>query len=142
MRLDRSRALARLEAETHGVLSTVHPLRGADVVPCMYVVDGDLVAIPIDTVKDKASTRLERERNLEADPRAALLVEHWNPTNWSALWWVRAQLRHVTNPEASRIEVLEQALASRIDQYRERPFARLLVLEIVDLIGWSAEHNV
>ena len=40
------------------------------------------VGVPIDQVKPKSSSRLQRERNLEADPRAALLVEHWNRDDW------------------------------------------------------------
>src|SRR5256885_5647014 len=47
------------------------------------------VGVPIDRVKPKASLRLQRERNLEADPRATLLVEHWDRSDWSRLWWVR-----------------------------------------------------
>ena len=87
-----SDARTRLERADHGVLSTLHPTRGVDSVPVCFVVDGDLVAIPIDTVKPKRSTRLGRLRNLEADPRATLLVEHWDFDDWSALWWVRASL--------------------------------------------------
>src|SRR5262249_5031345 len=93
MRLDEDEARAGLAAYDHGVLSTVHPERGVDAVPCVYAVDGDLVGIPIDRVKPKASTRLQRERNLEADPRATLLVDHWDRDDWTRLWWVRAELR-------------------------------------------------
>ncbi len=68
------------------------PPAGVDSVPVCFVVDGDLIAIPIDTIKPKRSTRLGRLRNLEADPRATLLVEHWDFDDWSTLWWVRASL--------------------------------------------------
>lgn len=59
--------------------ATTHRERGADLVPVVFAVDGDHLAIPIDTVKPKAAGRLQRERNLAADPRAALLIEHWAP---------------------------------------------------------------
>ena len=85
-------ARTRLERADHGVLSTLHPTRGIDSVPVCFVVAGDVVGIPIDTVKPKRSTRLGRLRNLEADPRATLLVEHWDAEDWTALWWVRASL--------------------------------------------------
>ena len=87
-----SDARTRLERADHGVLSTLHPARGVDSVPVCFVVDGDLIAIPIDTIKPKQSTNLGRLRNLEADPRATLLVEHWDFDDWSTLWWVRASL--------------------------------------------------
>src|SRR4029078_2971513 len=92
MRLAEDEARARLAAHDHGVLCTVHAQRGVDAVPVVYAVDDDFVAVPIARVKPKASTRLQRERNLEADPRAALLVEHWDRDDWSRLWWVRAEL--------------------------------------------------
>ena len=93
MRLAEDEARRRLAAYDHGVLGTTHRDRGADLVPVLFAVDGDHVAIPIDTVKPKAAGRLQRERNLAADPRATLLIEHWDAADWSRLWWVRARLR-------------------------------------------------
>ena len=62
----------------------------------MFAVSDDgHVGVPIDRVKPKSSSRLQREDNLEADPRGSLLVEHWETQDWSRLWWVRAQLEHV-----------------------------------------------
>jgi hypothetical protein len=93
MRLADHEARARLESHDHGILCTVHAERGVDAVPVAYAVDDDgYVGVPIDRVKPKASLRLQRERNLEADPRATLLVEHWDRSDWSRLWWVRAEL--------------------------------------------------
>src|SRR5690606_41887890 len=79
MRFGEDGARARLAAHDHGILCTVHPERGVDAVPVAYAVDEDgYVGVPVDRVKPKASSRLQRERNLEADPRATLLVEHWD----------------------------------------------------------------
>jgi PPOX class probable F420-dependent enzyme len=138
MRLDEDEARARLAAHDHGVLGTVHPVRGVDAVPVVYAVDHDCVGIPVDRVKPKASVRLQRERNLQADPRATLLVDHWEP-DWSRLWWVRAELRFA--PAAGREAALASALAERFAQYRGRPFARVLVLRIVGVTGWAAEAD-
>ena len=81
----------------------MHAERGVDAVPVAYAVDDDgYVGVPIDLVKPKASLRLQRERNLEADPRATLLVEHWDRSDWSRLWWVRAELRWQGDTAASR----------------------------------------
>src|SRR3974390_3471788 len=85
-------ARARLESHDHGILCTVHAERGVDAVPVAYAVDDDgYVGVPIDRVKPKASLPLQRERNLEADPRATLLVEHWDRSDWSRLWWGGAE---------------------------------------------------
>jgi len=137
VKLDEDEARARLVAHDHGVLATLHPERGVDAVPVAYAVDGDLVGVPVDLVKPKASTRLQRERNLEADPRATLLVEHWDAGDWSRLWWVRTELRWIPSPAADRTDSLATLLAERYPQYREQPFARVLVFEIVDLTAWS-----
>ena len=68
MRLTPEEARARLVAHDHGVLSTLHETRGVDSVPAVYAVVDEYLAIPVDRVKPKASTRLQRARNLEADP--------------------------------------------------------------------------
>jgi PPOX class probable F420-dependent enzyme len=135
MRLDEAEARARLAAHDHGVLCTVHAERGVDAVPVVYAVDDDFVGVPIDRVKPKASSRLQRERNLAADPRATLLVDHWD-RDWSQLWWVRAELRFQDG--AGREAALAARLAERYSQYRDQPFARVLVLRIVGLTGWAA----
>ena len=139
MRLADDEARARLAAHDHGVLSTVHAVRGVDAVPVVYVVDDDgHVGVPVDRVKPKASSRLQRERNLETDPRGTLLVEHWDRGDWSRLWWVRAELRWQGDAGASRETALAGRLAGRYPQYQDQPFARVLVLRIVGVTGWAA----
>ena len=141
MRLADHEARARLTAHDHGILCTVHAQRGVDAVPVAYVVDEDgYVGVPVDRVKPKASLRLQRERNLEADPRATLLVEHWVRDDWSLLWWVRAELRWQGNA-AARARALAARLAGRYPQYQEQPFARVLVLRIVGVAGWAAGNG-
>jgi hypothetical protein len=144
MRLEDHEARARLESHDHGILCTVHAERGVDAVPVAYVVDDDgYLGVPIDLVKPKASLRLQRERNLEADPRATMLVEHWDRGDWSRLWWVRAELRWqgdsgANQVAASRAAALATRLAGRYPQYQDQPFARVLVLQIVGVTGWAA----
>lgn len=141
MKLDRDDALARLTEHDHAILCTLHAERGVDAVPVAFVVDpAGYVGVPVDRVKPKSSMRLQRERNLEADPRATLLVEQWHSADWSRLWWVRAELQwegsvgEVGGREAS----LATQLADRYPQYQDQPFEKVLVLRIVGLYGWSA----
>ena len=149
MRLAEHEARARLESHDHGILCTVHAERGVDAVPVAYAVDDDgYLGVPVDLVKPKASLRLQRERNLEADPRATLLVEHWDRGDWSRLWWVRAELRWQGDSGASqagagqagagRAGALAARLAGRYPQYQDQPFARVLVFQIVGVTGWAA----
>ncbi|MBK6885275.1 MAG: pyridoxamine 5'-phosphate oxidase family protein [Tetrasphaera sp.] len=140
MRMVAQQARDRLAASGHGVLATVHPVRGVDAVPVVYAVDpAGVVGIPVDLVKAKTTTRLQRERNLEADPRATLLIEHWDASDWSRLWWVRAELRRIEGTDAALEERLAGLLSQRFGQYADRPFAGLLLLRIVAVRGWTAE---
>ncbi len=142
MRLSEAEARARLAAHDHGVLCTVHPVRGLDAVPVVYALDDDgYLAVPIDRVKPKAAGPLQRERNLEAEPRATLLVEHWDATDWSRLWWVRAALRRVDGVAADHAGRLAGLLEERYPQYAGQPFERLLVLRIVGITGWAAASD-
>src|SRR3954471_16286852 len=142
MRLAEDEARARLVRHDHGILCTVHAERGVDAVPVVYAVDADgYVGVPIDRVKPKASSRLQRERNLEADPRATLLVEHWDRDDWSRLWWVRAELRPVADPPPPRVADLAARLGGRYPQYRDQPFTTVLVLRIVRMTGWAARDD-
>jgi hypothetical protein len=139
MKLRVDEARARLAAHVHGVCCTVHEERGPDPVPVVYALDdGGFVGIPIDRVKPKASSRLQRERNLQTDPRAALLVEHWDSEDWTRLWWVRAELRREDDPSPVRVDDLAARLARTVPQYADQPFDRVLVLRLVGLTGWAA----
>jgi PPOX class probable F420-dependent enzyme len=139
MNLAPDQARARLAVHDHGILCTVHAARGVDAVPVVFAVDeDDFVGVPVDRVKPKSSSRLQRERNLETDPRATLLVEHWDRDDWSRLWWVRAELHHIPDAPPDRVAALAARLAARYPQYQDQPFTRVLVLRIVGLTGWAA----
>jgi hypothetical protein len=140
MHFDRAEALRRAAAADHGVLATLHQSRGADLVPACFAIEGDRVAIPIDSVKPKGSTALGRIRNLERDPRATLLVEHWDAADWSRLWWVRVLLVRTAEP-ADRVASLEGALRRRYPQYATAPFVEILTFRIDHVGGWAASSG-
>jgi hypothetical protein len=135
--LDRDEAMRRALSADHGVLATLHGSRGADLVPACYAIVGHAAAVPVDSVKPKGSTALGRIWNLERDPRATLLVEHWDPADWSRLWWVRLSLVRREVPGATAA-ALEHALRDRYLQYASAPFVTLLTFEIQAVVGWSA----
>ncbi|WP_040495929.1 pyridoxamine 5'-phosphate oxidase family protein [Ilumatobacter nonamiensis] len=139
MRLTADEAIARLQAHDHGVLCTVHAERGIDAVPAVYTADDRTVSIPVDRIKAKSSIHLQRVRNLEADPRATLLIEHWNRDDWSQLWWVRAHLRWNGPASNDSTDAAAARLAEHFPQYRNRPFAAILELHITTTTGWSAD---
>jgi hypothetical protein len=141
MRLSADEARARLGAQIHGVFCTLHPERGPDPQPVVYAVSDDgHVGVPIDRVKPKASSRLQREDNLDADPRGSLLIEHWETADWSRLWWVRADVVHVSDPAPALVDDLADRLARTVEQYADKPFHRVLVCRIVRVTGWAASE--
>jgi len=121
----------------HGILGTVGVDGRPDLVPACFAIDGDIVGIPIDQVKPKASTRLQRARNVERDPRATFLVEQWDADNWARLWWVRLVLERSKENQASNAR-LETLLRRRYRQYADAPFVAILTFRITAVSGWSA----
>lgn len=136
MHLNDVEALRRASAADHGVLATVNATGAPDLVPVCFAIVEDAVAIPIDSVKPKRSTALGRIRNLERDPRATLLVEHWDALDWSRLWWVRASLRR-TEVAPDLGDRLVNALRARYPQYAEVVFDAVLTFRIERIGGWE-----
>ena len=138
MRLTRWRCEELPRASEHGVLATRHPDRGVDAVPVCFVVDGTRVAVPVDLVKPKSSPVLQRNRNLDVDPRGVLLCDHWDSDDWSRLWWVRASVTRIAPTEAEQ-RGLGSMLALKYRQYEHRPWTDLTVFEVAEMAGWSGE---
>ena len=133
MRLDAESCWSRLAESDHGVLGTLHPERGVDLVPVVLAVTADhRLAIPVDTVKPKAGARrLQRLVNLERDPRCTVLVDRYDP-DWSELWWVRV---------AGTASVVEGMLPElgRFPQYERTDAVRsTIVLAPTEVTGWTA----
>lgn len=138
MHLDHDESLRRALAADHGILATLNPNHGAILVPACYAIDGDRLAVPIDSVKPKGSTALGRIRNLERDPRASLLIEHWDPGDWARLWWVHLLLVRTVDEPADLVARLEAGLRERYPQYRTTEFVDILTFRIERVGGWTA----
>lgn len=136
--LTQDEAAARLANHDHGILCTVHVQRGVDAVPVVYSVNESCIGVPVDRTKPKASMRLQRERNLENDARAMLLIDHWDRNDWSQLWWVRAELSWQADSSEDVEAALSAGLVDRYPQYHEQSFERILTFQIVGLSGWTA----
>lgn len=134
MRLDADACWERLGPHGHGVLGTVHPDRGVDAVPVVFVVANHQIIIPVDTVKAKSGARLQRLANLGADDRGVLLVDHY-ADDWTQLWWVRVHGRGTEREATPHLEHLAEAFPS----YRaEGSVTSVIVLTVEELAGWTA----
>ena len=140
MRLSDSEARRRAERADHGTLGTIGADGTPDLVPTCFAIDGDDLGVPIDEIKPKSSTDLQRRRNLDRDPRATLLVERWDPADWSRLWWVRLRLER-TLATPSTVEHLAALLRRRYRQYAAAPFAEILTFRITAAAGWEGRRG-
>jgi len=135
VRLDHDACWQHLRGATHGVLGTVHALRGVDLVPVVLLVDAPRIVIPIDAVKPKSGSRLQRARNLDGDARCTVLVHRYDE-DWSRLWWVRAHAHGAeAEPDADLLARLGEAFAP----YRAPGSVTSVLLLTVDSVsGWTA----
>jgi PPOX class probable F420-dependent enzyme len=110
---------------------------GPRVVPVTFAWHAGTVVWAVDEVKPKRGRKLRRLRDLEADPHAALLVDHYED-DWSALWWV--ELRGTASTlEGEAAEAALDALASRYPPYREdRPPGPVVAIRPDRWTWWSA----
>jgi PPOX class probable F420-dependent enzyme len=127
----------RLDAATHGALSTIHPQRGVDSVPVVFAIEAPDLFVPVDRIKAKSGRRLQRLANIDIDPRCVVLVQHWSE-DWSELWWVRAHglgvvVDHVPTDWHVR-------LAEKYPQYRDPgSLTGGIVIRVSALTGWAAD---
>jgi PPOX class probable F420-dependent enzyme len=108
-------------------------------VPVVFALAGDTIYTAVDA-KPKRTQRLRRLANAAANPRVALLADHYDDADWSALWWVRADgIARVLDPDAAEAAQAIDRLVARYPQYRAaRPQGPVLAVEVEHWSGWSA----
>ena len=117
-----------------GRLATVTRAGQPHVVPCCFVLRGDVIYSAIDA-KPKSTQMLQRVRNIEANGRASLLVDHYDD-DWSSLWWVRVDgAARIVTTDAERSDALGM-LVAKYRQYVEQPPPGPVLA--IDVAGWRA----
>lgn len=107
-------------------------------VPMVFALAGDTIYSAVDA-KPKRSPSLRRLANIAANPRAAVLVDHYD-SDWNALWWVRADGsgRILQAGESEARDAIERLMA-RYPQYRARPpQGPVLAIDVARWSSWSA----
>jgi PPOX class probable F420-dependent enzyme len=108
-------------------------------VPMVFVLAGETIYSAVDA-KPKRTDRLRRLANAAANPHVALLADHYDDADWTALWWVRADgVARVLAPEDEEAVRAVDRLVARYAQYREaRPHGPVLAVDVERWSGWSA----
>jgi PPOX class probable F420-dependent enzyme len=107
------------------------------VVPIVFAVEGDEIHSIVDA-KPKRSPRLKRLANLSTNPRASVLVDHYDE-DWEQLWWIRADAtaRVVEHgPERDRAVELLRVKYPQYETWAE-PVGAAVILQVDRWRWWS-----
>lgn len=106
-------------------------------VPVCFAIGGQTIYHAVDH-KPKTTRALARLEHVRAEPRAALLADHY-AEDWSALWWARADGVARVLEDGAEAETALDLLVARYGQYRERrPDGPVVALDVERISGWSA----
>jgi PPOX class probable F420-dependent enzyme len=117
-------------------LATADATGRPHLVVATFAVDGDRVYTAVDA-KPKDTRDLKRLRNIRANPRVAMLADHYED-DWTHLWWVRADgtATIVGDPAAMARPIA--LLRERYRQYRDDPPAGpVIAVTVQRWTGWS-----
>jgi len=136
---DRARVLGARVAR----LGTTSPDGGVHLVPVTFALVADRFVTAVDW-KPKRTMELQRLANVRRTGTASALVDHYDDTDWMALWWVRLRgSASVAAPGTDAHDGAVAALVARYPQYAERPpEGPAIVLDVAEWRSWSAAPTV
>jgi PPOX class probable F420-dependent enzyme len=108
-----------LAAQRVARLATVDESGQPHLVPVTFALDGDTAYIAVDH-KPKTTRNLKRLRNIEANPRVSLLVDHYDE-DWTLLWWIRADGTATVLRDPATFAEPVRLLAAKYPQYQDHP---------------------
>ena len=118
-------------------LATMSPGGGPHLVPVTFAMDGDMIYSAVDA-KPKTTRRLARLRNIAAEPRVAMLADHYE-ADWDRLWWARADGAATILAAPAEMAGPLALLARRYPQYRaDPPDGPVIRVQVGRWTGWAA----
>jgi len=130
-------ARRRFAAAQVARLATVRPDGAPHAVPVAFALEGERVAFAVDD-KPKRTANLQRLRNIAAEPRVCMLVDHYDD-RWAGLWWVRADGRASVEDDDGRRRWALDLLARKYEPYRvRRPTGAVVIVDVARWRFWSA----
>ena len=132
--LEQAEARRRFAAGRVARLATIAEDGRPRVVPCCFVLAGDVVYSAVDE-KPKASPDLARLRDMAVHPDVTLVVDHYEE-DWDAVWWarVRGRARMADGDEEASAETL---LREKYPQYQSHQLARVVAVDVTEMKGWA-----
>jgi PPOX class probable F420-dependent enzyme len=118
-------------------LATVGPDGRPHIVPMTFASADASLYFAVDQ-KPKRTRNLQRLRNIVANPRVSVLVDHYED-DWSSLWWVRVDGTARIVEEGPEFDEAISLLVARYEQYRSnRPAGPVVEIKVERMTGWSA----
>jgi PPOX class probable F420-dependent enzyme len=123
-------------------LATITPDGIPHLVPVVFAVDPDtrdgeeIVYTAIDA-KPKTTLRLRRLANIENNPQASLLVDHY-ADDWTQLWWVRADGVAAIHRDDEQMHTGYRLLRAKYTQYQSVPLHGPVIA--ITVRRWSSWH--
>ena len=136
---DGGEARARFAAAPLAHLASADADGRPHLVPITFALVGDTIYSAVDAPSRKRTPALRRLANIAANPRVAVLVDHYED-DWDRLWWVRADGRARTlDAGAPRRARRSPRSPSAIAVYRRSPPpGPVLAIDVERWVGWSA----
>jgi PPOX class probable F420-dependent enzyme len=107
-------------------------------VPITFAVTAETIVTMIDQ-KPKTTTRLQRLRNIEANPSVAVLVDEWDE-DWDRLRWVRVDGRARVHSDDDLWQRARHALVAKYPQYTNHvPEGPAIVISIDEVTNWASK---
>lgn len=136
VRLDEVTCQERVAAARSAYLATTGADLAPHIVPVTFALVSGQIVIGIDQ-KPKTTYLLRRLRNIEENPRVALLCDAYDE-DWTQLWWVRVDGRASVVTEGARREHAIEALAARYQQYAgDQPCGPVIAITPRRWSGWA-----
>jgi len=110
------------------------------VVPVTFAMDGNYIYTAVDAKPKNEAARggLQRVRNIAAEPRVALLADHYDD-DWATLWWVRADGEAAILEDPRLMAAPTALLAARYPQYRDVSLpGPVIAIRVHRWTGWAA----
>ncbi|MEU8267698.1 TIGR03668 family PPOX class F420-dependent oxidoreductase [Sphaerisporangium sp. NPDC049002] len=130
-------ARARMRDARVARLGTVGEDGTPHLVPVTFSLDGDRIVTAVDHKPKSTTTGLRRLRNIRANPRVSVLVDHYDD-DWATLWWVRADgVATIVEHDEERLPALA-SLVAKYPQYADRvPEGPVILIEVTRYASWS-----
>ncbi len=104
--------------------------------PITFALDGDEIVSAIDH-KPKTTIDLQRLRNLDANPAASVVVDHYED-DWSQLWWARGDGTARVVSSGAQWEGALGLLTEKYAPYRGAPLSGPVIIVTVDRwVTWA-----